>query len=640
MRYLRNNLQVRYTAGFIIVAMLSAGLALSVMYFVHRTQMREQTEQHMKAVANLAIQEIDGDLLASLVDKTQENSDSFLQVQRSLQGITDSNGDIASIYTLRVKEGNIAYVAGINLNHKSSLQFGDVFTDLSPTAKEIILGLTSTTVDKNYVFNPWGTSKSAFVPIFSSEGVMDGVLGIDFRLDGALAQEQRVFALALGMFVGIITLAGFAGWQLSYPLTRKIQGLTQGIEQITEGNTEYAFQNKGSDELSKLGSTINTMIQTMKQNSYSLEQRVRLRTDELESRARYLESAAKVSLTIASILEPERLLKHSVDYIREQFGFYYAGLFLVDPTNHWAVLRAGTGKAGQILLTRGYRVEVGEEMVGWVIANAQSRVSLEVGQDALKLSTPELPLTRSEAVLPLSSRNRVIGALSIQSDRSGAFDRQLLDILQILADQVAVAIDNSFLFAEAQESNNTLQETIQQYSTQAWSNFISKQPVVGYQATSQTLIPLQRSSLATRKIMGTLPATTVIIRGNELQLPVKVRGRLLGFLQAHKPGDDKKTDPNWSDEEIHLMQDLLDQLIIALDNARLYSIAQRSAERDRILADVTSQVRSSTNIDTILQTAIQQLAEALHVPKGAIVLRPVDVNNSELPREGSVEKPE
>jgi len=598
--------------------------------------MHQQMEQHLLAVTNLAVREIDGDMHAGLVDTSQESSDTFLHIQHSLQSIAKLNEDIALVHTLRIKDGKAIFVVGTNFRPETSFHLNQVYTDINPLAFEIISSLTSTTVAEQYESHPWGTTMSVYAPIFTSDGIMDGVLGIDFRMDGVLAQEQRTLILTLGLFCGIVILAAFVGWQLGYPLTRQIQLLTQGIEQVTEGNLDYVFKKTGSDEIASLGAAINTMIQAMKQNSHSLEQRVRLRTDELEQRTRYLESAAKVSLVIASILEPERLLRHCVEYVKEQFGFYYAGIFLVDPTNHWAVLRAGTGKAGQILLARGYRIEIGDGMVGWVVANAQSRVSLEVGQDALKLSTPELPLTRSEAVLPLSSRNRVIGALSIQSDRSGTFDRLLLDIMQILADQVAVAIDNSRLFSEAQETYNALQDSMQQYSTQAWSNFISKQPVVGYQATSQTLIPLQRSSLAAQKIK--IPASfKTIIRGSELQLPVRVRGKLLGFLQAHKSGDDKKIDPSWSEEEIHLMQDLLDQLIVALDNARLYSVAQRSAERERILADVTSRVRSSTNIDTILQTAVQQLAEALHVPKGAIVLRPVDVGRGELSGEEQVE---
>ena len=635
MRKSWGNIQSSYTAGFIMLAILSAGVTLSVMFIIYRAQMRHQVNQRFLAVATQAVKQINGDMLASLNDPEQEGSEAYLRVKHSLRSILNSNDEIAVIQSLRISDGKIFTVVDANPTSQHDTHYLEEYKELPSASKNLILNLTSVKVNERYEEKPWGMSMFVYTPIFTSDGILDGILEIGFRVDSSLAQERAVLMMVLGLFVVIIGIAAFIGWQLDSQFNQRIELLIQGIREITQGNLDYSFVESGPDVIKSLKTAINGMVNTLKQNSLSLEQRVGLRTVELENRSRYLENAAKVSLRIATILEPEQLLRQTAEAIREQFGLYYTGIYLVDPANQWVILRAGTGKAGQILLARGHQVEVGDGMVGWVVANAKSRVSLEVGQDALKLSTPELPLTRSEAVIPLSARNRVIGAISIQSDRSGSFDRLLLDIMQILADQVAVAIDNARLFSEARESVNSLQSSLQQYSAEAWTNFISKQPVIGYRATDQTLIPLQRSSITARQVVFST-TTEPLVSGNELQLPVKVRGRLLGLLQAHKSPDDRKTAATWSEQEVRLMQDLLEQLIVALDNARLYSIAQRSAERERVLADVTSRVRSSTNVDTILQTAVRQLAEALHVPKGSIVLRPNDSDQGELPGEEQV----
>jgi GAF domain-containing protein len=89
-------------------------------------------------------------------------------------------------------------------------------------------------------------------------------------------------------------------------------------------------------------------------------------------------------------------------------------------------------------------------MIGWCVANQKSRILLDVGKEATHFSNPLLPLTRSEMALPLISRGRVIGAMTIQSDRPTAFTQEDINVLQSLADQTANAIGNAGLFEATQ----------------------------------------------------------------------------------------------------------------------------------------------------------------------------------------------
>jgi PAS domain S-box-containing protein len=172
---------------------------------------------------------------------------------------------------------------------------------------------------------------------------------------------------------------------------------------------------------------------------------------QIQQRARQLEAVAEVSTAASTILEPDRLIEEAVNLIRDRFEFYYVGLFLLDESGAWAVLRAGTGEAGRLQLERKHRLAVNEaSMIGWSVANSQARIALDVGQDAVRFQNPILPDTRSEMAIPLISRGEVLGALTIQSVRRNAFTDADITVLQTMADQLANAIANARLYEQTQ----------------------------------------------------------------------------------------------------------------------------------------------------------------------------------------------
>jgi hypothetical protein len=122
-----------------------------------------------------------------------------------------------------------------------------------------------------------------------------------------------------------------------------------------------------------------------------LERRVDERTAELKRRTNQLRTAAEVSRAASSILNPDQLVQKVADLVQERFDLYYVGLFLVDETGEWtgepgqwAVLRAGTGEAGQVMLAAGHKLQIGgQSMIGWCIANRQARIALDVGEEAV-----------------------------------------------------------------------------------------------------------------------------------------------------------------------------------------------------------------------------------------------------------------
>ena len=179
----------------------------------------------------------------------------------------------------------------------------------------------------------------------------------------------------------------------------------------------------------------------------------------LRRRNTQLQTAAEVSRAASSILNLDELSQQVVELVRDRFDLYYAGLFLVDKTGEWtgepdkwAVLRAGTGKAGQQMLEQGHKLEIGgSSMIGWCVANGRARIALDVGEEAVRFDNPLLPDTRSELAFPLTSRGQAVGALTIHSPEEAAFSEEDITVLQAMADQLANAIANAWLYDQAQQ---------------------------------------------------------------------------------------------------------------------------------------------------------------------------------------------
>ncbi len=176
-----------------------------------------------------------------------------------------------------------------------------------------------------------------------------------------------------------------------------------------------------------------------------------MQTD-LQRHTTLLKAAARAARLITMILDPQELLQRTVDIICDEFGFYYAGVFLLEPSGRYAVLRAGRGEAGRTMIAEGHKLAVGgNSMIGACIQNRQGRIALEVGAEAVFFENPHLPDTRSEMALPLIVAGEPIGALTVQSTQEAAFHEEDIAALQTMADQLAVAIHNSNLHREKQD---------------------------------------------------------------------------------------------------------------------------------------------------------------------------------------------
>jgi methyl-accepting chemotaxis protein len=206
--------------------------------------------------------------------------------------------------------------------------------------------------------------------------------------------------------------------------------------------------------------SINNALELARHNERSLvesNRQIIIRTRELERRTVQLQAAAEVSRTAISVRDRDTLLAQVTHLISAQFGFYHTGIFLLDEAEEYAVLRAANSEGGQRMLEKGHRLKVGEQgVVGYVTGTGEPRIVLDVGTDAVHFNNPLLPETRSEMTLPLKLGTQIIGALDVQSKQEGAFDEGDATVLQTMADQLAIAIENARLLQETQQTVHEL----------------------------------------------------------------------------------------------------------------------------------------------------------------------------------------
>jgi PAS domain S-box-containing protein len=366
-----------------------------------------------------------------------------------------------------------------------------------------------------------------------------------------------------------------------------------------------------------------------------LERRVEERTAELVQRSNQLQTAAEVSRAASSILDPDELIQQVVDLAFKRFDLYYVGLFLVDQTGEWtgepgkwAMLRAGSGEAGQQMLAAGHKLEIGgESMIGWCVANKQARIALDAGEEAVRFENPFLPATRSEMALPLISRGQVIGAMTVQSEEQAAFSDEDIAVFQTMADQLANAIENAHLFSETQQGlrKQAMLFNVSQALASAplqpeeIATLIARQfvEIMGVPEASVSLLDSQGDMMrvladfysdpaereirqemfeevmrladypATRHVMETLqplivqasdpeadPAELAYMQEHDVVtlviIPMAVKGQAIGVIELEAWDQERHYTP----EQLNLATALANQAAVALDNARLFEETQ------------------------------------------------------------------
>jgi GAF domain-containing protein len=350
---------------------------------------------------------------------------------------------------------------------------------------------------------------------------------------------------------------------------------------------------------------------------------LQVRTLELERQSRQLRAAAVVSRDVTAAREIGELLDRAVNLIRDDFGFYYTGIYLLDKAaaeSEYAILRAATGEAGRQMLQGEHQVRLKEEsIISYVINNDYYRIALDVGFNAVRFDDPLLPLTRSEIVLPLRVGGRVIGALDVQSEKELAFDEQDVNVLQTMTDQLAAVIQSVHLLEDMQQTVRELETASGRYMAEPSQVFMQRgQQLQGYRYRRVGIEPIDdlppeaRQAWAQGRPVVTVPEGDGQQAVSTLAVPIKLRDQVEGVLNLCFEGTSPSTNT------ILLVGEIADRLALALENARLLGETRQRAQRDRLAADITARVRAPMDVQEIMQATVQELTNALGVDRAFI----------------------
>jgi GAF domain-containing protein/HAMP domain-containing protein len=435
---------------------------------------------------------------------------------------------------------------------------------------------------------------------------------------------NRTLLVSVFVILGILALTSLVTLNFGNNLTAPLVKLTRAAQELANGNLNARVDVKERNEIGTLASALNSMASELKVSIDTLERRVAERTVELQQRGLELEAAnrqvrrraaqfealAQVSQAITSIRNLQELLPHIANVISERFGFYHVGIFLLDEFNEYAVLSAANSEGGRKMLERKHRLRVGEQgIVGTVTATGQPRVAMDVGEDAVFFSNPELPDTHSEIALPLRGSNRIIGALDVQSTEIAAFSEEDIQMLGLLADQVSLAIENARLFEETRRALSEAQAVSRQVTREAWTHLPEEQNLVGYRYNAAGAAPLD-SPIELPVNGGGADQT----KAGEAVFPIELRGETIGTLLVQASPDTK-----WTQDQLDLIKAVAERVALSAENARLFEETTRRAQRERLVSEITTKIRNNTDPEEMIRTAVEELRRALRVTRVEIL---------------------
>lgn len=459
-------------------------------------------------------------------------------------------------------------------------------------------------------------------PLSDFSGKTVGALDIVYDHTAHIPPSQNTRLLFAGLIsvlalaLGSLALVIFTGRTL-----QPIQTLTRAAADITEGNlTSHVNTKPGNDEIGTLTTAFNRMTSQLRASITDLEKRVAERTQHLESQTQWLRVAAEIVRDAASARNLDEFLIRSTSLILERFKFYHTAIFLLDNNKEYAVLVASPTNAGRRMIANNHKIRAGEVgIVGQVSASGESRMILNTGIDAVHFNNPFLPNTRSELALPLKVESNVIGVLDLQSDQPQAFSPDGVAIMQIMADQLATAIERTRLLETVEKNLDELEGAYGRYTLESWKGFAGGVQTgnKGYRFDNiriQSVSELPEhgtEALATGKTISANGSNQKSETQNTVAIPIKLRGQTIGVVSLKlKPGYDENT--------ISTIESAAERLALAMESARLYEETRLRADREQSISQVTTAISTPTAYAEIMQATVREIGRMLNDTEVAI----------------------
>jgi GAF domain-containing protein len=335
-----------------------------------------------------------------------------------------------------------------------------------------------------------------------------------------------------------------------------------------------------------------------------LEQRVAQRTEELAQRNIGLRAAVELARQVAEITDTSTLSARAVQLFARFLEGFQVDLYVIDERTQTAILEASSIQKRGEEAARHRLIRVGDgSLVGQAALLREVRIGpVAVEADAEGIAGPPANRLRSEIALPLTAHGQLLGVLALRPAAAGPTPAAETEILRLLADQLAATLDRARLLEEANASIDQLQALTGARTRAGWQVYSGREAIA-----------FQYTAAGVRSVAHGLTGDDT----RTLRVALTVRGQQIGSLALRAAGPE-----GWSADDRDLASKAASQVALALENNRLLEETRQRAVLEQKASEISDRLGRGTDLDTLLQTAVRELASLPEVLDASVFLSP------------------
>jgi GAF domain-containing protein len=344
---------------------------------------------------------------------------------------------------------------------------------------------------------------------------------------------------------------------------------------------------------------------------------LKLRTIALEHQNTALQTVTSVSRLTSQLKSEQELLEASVKVLEEQYKLEYVGIFVMEQTEDFAILQVSRAQVPNPLGTGEYKIPVVRSASSGLFMGSET-LRFSVGNWVYYVDPPkQLADMKISLIYPLLTSDKLIGLLNIQTTSDDIQDNDN-QTFQMLADQIALSMINIRLLNQQEQYIQEVGGTKGSSAQSAWMQ-LGMGRKLGYtydrirvMRVDQTFSPDVTNQLLAGKSVSFISAETP--PRTRLAAPIILREAIIGVIGY----DSNNIDHEWQDDEKALLETVASRVSLALENTRLVAEAEQRAERERVIGQITTRMRETLDIETILKTAVKEMRQSLELREAEV----------------------